>query len=211
MDNTNDPSPTSLLIVAADPLARAGLATLLADRPGLTIIGQLAADADLLANLDVFQPDIVLWDLGWEADELPPDLGELPRPVLALLPNDELAGDSWAAGVQGLLLRSATGSQIQAALNAILHGLRLLDPSLAATLQTAGPLQTAVLSEPLTPREQEVLQLLAEGLTNRAIAQKLDVSEHTVKFHVTAIMSKLDAQSRTEAVVRATRLGLLLL
>jgi DNA-binding NarL/FixJ family response regulator len=65
--------------------------------------------------------------------------------------------------------------------------------------------------EPLTPREMEVLQRLAEGLTNKAIAQELGISEHTIKFHVNAIMGKLHAQSRTEAVVRATRLGLILL
>jgi DNA-binding NarL/FixJ family response regulator len=66
-------------------------------------------------------------------------------------------------------------------------------------------------AEVLTPREQEVLQLLAEGLPNKTIADRLYISEHTVKFHVNAILSKLGAQSRTEAVVRATRLGLLLL
>ncbi len=66
-------------------------------------------------------------------------------------------------------------------------------------------------AEALTPREREVLQLLAEGLANRAIAQRLAISEHTVKFHVNAILGKLNAQSRTEAVVRAARLGLLIL
>jgi DNA-binding NarL/FixJ family response regulator len=66
-------------------------------------------------------------------------------------------------------------------------------------------------SDPLTPREQEVLQLLAEGLPNKVIAQRLTISEHTVKFHINAILGKLGAQSRTDAVVRATRSGLLLL
>jgi DNA-binding NarL/FixJ family response regulator len=66
-------------------------------------------------------------------------------------------------------------------------------------------------AEALTPRELEVLQLLAEGLPNKTIARQLSISEHTVKFHLNAIMSKLGAQSRTEAVVRATRLGLIIL
>jgi len=65
--------------------------------------------------------------------------------------------------------------------------------------------------EELTPRERHVLQLLAEGLPNKAIADRLGISEHTVKFHVSAIMSKLGAQSRTEAVTRAARLGLIIL
>ena len=64
---------------------------------------------------------------------------------------------------------------------------------------------------PLTAREHQVLQLLAQGLTNRAIALQLGITQHTVKFHVNAIMSKLDAQSRTEAVVRATQLGMIAL
>ena len=67
------------------------------------------------------------------------------------------------------------------------------------------------IEESLTPRELEVLRLLAEGKTNKAIAQELAVSSHTVKFHVTSLMGKLNAQSRTEAVVRATRLGLIAL
>ena len=67
------------------------------------------------------------------------------------------------------------------------------------------------LAEELTPRETEVLELMADGLTNKAIAQRLGISDHTVKFHVNAILGKLGAQSRTEAVVRATRLGLLFL
>jgi DNA-binding NarL/FixJ family response regulator len=69
----------------------------------------------------------------------------------------------------------------------------------------------ATLVEPLTAREDQVLQLLAEGLTNRAIARRLGISEHTVKFHVNAILGKLAAQSRADAVMRATRLGLILL
>ena len=85
-------------------------------------------------------------------------------------------------------------------------------PATGQVLQPASPEQANdTLVETLTPREIEVLQLLAEGMTNRAIAQRLEISEHTVKFHVNALMGKLHAQSRTDAVVRATRLGLLLL
>jgi DNA-binding NarL/FixJ family response regulator len=80
-----------------------------------------------------------------------------------------------------------------------------------ALLAPATPLPEPLLVEELTPRELEVLRLLAEGLSNKAIAQQLDISDHTVKFHVNAIMSKLGAQSRTAAVVQATRLGLIVL
>ena len=82
--------------------------------------------------------------------------------------------------------------------------------ALLPALSGEGP-DDLTLKEDLTPREMDVLKRLAEGLSNRAIAQELNISEHTVKFHVTSIMGKLEAQSRTDAVVRATRLGLIFL
>ena len=87
----------------------------------------------------------------------------------------------------------------------------VVDRDLAPALYPRPDIEPSPLVESLTPREVEVLQLLAEGLPNKGIAQRLGISEHTVKFHVNAIMGKLGAQSRTEAVVQATRLGLILL
>ena len=101
--------------------------------------------------------------------------------------------------------------QIAAALHGVINDLVVLDPDFVAAPLTFIEPSPAPLPERLTAREMEVLQLLSEGLPNKVIAQKLGVSEHTVKFHVNAIMGKLGAQSRTEAVVRATRLGLILL
>jgi DNA-binding NarL/FixJ family response regulator len=94
-----------------------------------------------------------------------------------------------------------------------LHNLATLDPDFVTAVLPETSLATDILPEftELTPRESEVLYLLAEGLTNKAIAHRLEISDHTVKFHVNAILGKLNAQSRTEAVVQATRLGLLLL
>jgi two-component system nitrate/nitrite response regulator NarL len=130
---------------------------------------------------------------------------------VALLPDEAQAPEVWASGVRGLLLRDAGAETLQAALQAIGQGLVVLDPSLALSpLPVLEPGLDSLVEE-LTPRETEVLQLLADGLTNKAIAQRLGISDHTVKFHVNAILGKLGAQSRTEAVVRATRLGLLLL
>lgn len=205
-----------VLIVADDPLARAGLTTLLADRPGLALVGQVAGqtteDDTLLDHLDVYRPDVILWDLGWDGEELDIDFADLPVPVLVLLPQPALAAGARAAGAQGLLLRDGDGDLLQTSLEALVQGLLVLEPALADHLYPAGRAEElAPPAEPLTPREEEVLALLAEGLSNRAIGQALDISEHTVKFHVNAIMTKLDAQSRTEAVVRATRLGLILL
>jgi two-component system nitrate/nitrite response regulator NarL len=109
------------------------------------------------------------------------------------------------AGARGLLRRDTTPEPLLAALGAVLAGLLVLDPALGGSLAT----RAAPPAADLTPREVEVLALLAEGLANRAIAQRLAISEHTVKFHLNAILGKLGAQSRTEAVVLAIRLGLI--
>jgi DNA-binding NarL/FixJ family response regulator len=117
----------------------------------------------------------------------------------------------------GLLSREATVEEIVAAISAAAGGLLSLDRRLAGTLWTSPEpvVRTAergtAVEEPLTTREHEVLQLVAEGLPNKIIAARLKVSEHTVKFHVSSIMLKLGAASRTEAVTAAARRGLLIL
>ena len=116
-----------------------------------------------------------------------------------------------SGGVSGLLPRDAATDAVSSALLAAANGLLLLDPVYINTVsQTPSP-SGEPLIEALTPREIEVLQLVAEGLANKAIARELDISDHTVKFHLNAIMGKLGVNSRTEAVVRATRAGLILL
>jgi DNA-binding NarL/FixJ family response regulator len=203
-----------ILIVADDSLARAGLATLLADQSECTVVGQVSGASDLAAALDVYLPDLVLWDLGWEPAislETLAELAEGGPPIVALLPDETNAAEAWAAGARGLLLREVSVERLVAALGSVVQGLVALDPSLSDVLRSSGDQAPVPLAEPLTPRESEVLQLLAEGLSNRAIAYRLGISEHTVKFHVNAIMNKLGAQSRTEAAVRATRMGLLLI
>jgi two-component system, NarL family, nitrate/nitrite response regulator NarL len=210
-----------VLIVADDPLARAGLATLLTPQPDCTIVGQMAAHADVLAELRLYQPDVVVWDLGWEPTPGPADaptglehlaeVRDTGQPVVALLPDDRYAALVWASGVRGLLLRDVDAATFVLALPAVARGLVVCDVALVSGLLSVRQPSLMSPSEALTPREQEVLQLLAEGLPNKTIADRLHISEHTVKFHVNAILSKLGAQSRTEAVVRATRLGLLLL
>ncbi len=216
MTLSNQPSLTDLrvLIIASDPLTRAGLAALLADQAGYNVNGQISEDTDLDMALDVYRPDVVVWDLGWTpapALERLADLEEDAPPVVALLPDEATAAEAWAAGARGLLPRDVALESLVAALAAVVQGLVVLAPGLAGALQPSGELAPAPLAEELTPRERQVLHLLAEGLSNKAIAYQLDISEHTVKFHVNAIMGKLDAQSRTEAAMRAARLGLILL
>jgi two-component system nitrate/nitrite response regulator NarL len=221
-----------VFIVADDPLARTGLATLLTSLPGCMIVGQMASDADVLIGLEVYRPDAVIWDLGWDALRAPAtsqhplssgqegprtrlehlaELRDTGCPVVALLPDDTQAAAAWTTGVRGLLLREVAAETLVASLQAVTRGLMVFDAALANALLLTRPLEPTPLVDPLTRREVEVLQLVAEGLPNKTIADRLHISEHTVKFHINAIMGKLGAQSRTEAVVRATRLGWLLL
>jgi DNA-binding NarL/FixJ family response regulator len=202
-----------VLVVADDPLTRSGLAALLTNQPGCTVSGQSPADADLTAALNVYAPDVVLWDVGWDASaslEHVTDLREGDTPIVVLLPDEAHAAEAWIAGARGLLLRSANPDNLVSALSAVAQGLVVLDPAVGAVLLSARD-RVPVPSEDLTARELQVLQALAEGLPNKVIAVRLGISEHTIKFHVNSILSKLGAQSRTDAVVRASRLGLIIL
>ncbi|MCB9452914.1 MAG: response regulator transcription factor [Anaerolineaceae bacterium] len=200
-----------ILVVGDNPLARVGLVALLAGAEGLEIAGQCGG-AVLLDEFDLYGPDALVCDLGWEdSPSWLADLRDTGLATVALLNSETQVADAWAAGVTGLLRYNTDAEGIAAALTAVLAGLVVLDSGLAANVLPAGDTVDDVPIENLTPREKEVLQLLAEGLANKAIAQKLGITDHTVKFHVNAIMSKLGAQSRTEAVVRATRAGLIML
>jgi len=210
-----------VLIVAGDSLGRAGLAAVLATSPGLSFVGQIEPTADLESVAAVFQPDVVLWDMGWaDADDLATLAAAIVSaastagallPVVALLGDDEIAADVWQTGVRGVLSRSAPVATVSAALRAATEGLIVVEPRLLAAV--TGPRSAAADAsiEPLTPREQEVLGWMAQGYANKTIAREMGITEHTVKFHVNAILAKLGAQSRTEAVVVASRAGLVLL
>jgi DNA-binding NarL/FixJ family response regulator len=113
------------------------------------------------------------------------------------------------AGALGVLLRNADGERLLAALRAVASGVAVLEPALLAAFVNARAAPADALA--LTPRETEVLALVAEGLSNKLIADRLKISEHTAKFHLNAILNKLGAETRTEAVVLAARRGLLML
>jgi len=207
-----------VLLVSEDPLARSGLAALLAGQEGVAVVGQAAPGDDLAATLDGEDAEAVLWDLGIErrypaethGERLRPlDAGG--RPVLALLGGEDSAAEALAAGARGLVFRDARPERLVAALRATAQGLLVLDAGLADSVLRVAPTAAPPLVEPLTPRELEVLQLLAQGLSNKAIAARLNISDHTAKFHVNSILGKLGVESRTEAIVHAARLGLVAL
>jgi NarL family two-component system response regulator YdfI len=129
-------------------------------------------------------------------------LANLPIPVIALL-DSSLASPALRAGIRGAISWDATPEEIQAAVQAVNAGL-------VVTMPDAQPFAEEFV-EPLTGRELEVLDLVAEGLSNKLIAHRLGISEHTVKTHVASIFAKLGASSRTEAVSRAIRRGLVML
>jgi DNA-binding NarL/FixJ family response regulator len=228
------PLDVRVLIVAGDPLARAGIAALVADQPHLVVTGQTPGDLEMSAAVAAFAPHAVIWDLGWNPDAQMETLSRFcddsDLPVLALLAEANAVGEVRAAGARGVLSRATDGAQIAAAAAALMQGLLVFDPQLLPAGEIGAPpasppgagepgtrgqeeREQANLSqiEPLSARELDVLRGLAEGLSNKQIARALGISEHTVKFHINAILGKLGAQSRTEAVVRATRAGLILL
>lgn len=197
-----------VLIVANDPLVRERLAAIIFARAGFALVGQIAADRNLTTQIALYHPDVVLWDFGLTPELSIKLLNELPKispPIVALLPDESHATEAWTENIRGLLFREVEAENLRAALRAAAQELVMLDPALAAVLVPHRHHERNTRVEALTPRELEVLQLLAEGLANKAIAQRLRVSQHTVKFHVNAILGKLNASSRTDAVVRATR------
>lgn len=203
-----------VVVVADDPLVRAGLKRLLEDDEDIQVVGQISEDEEIEAALNTYQPDAVVWDLGWEPSDSIERLAEVGAeelPVIALLPNDMEASDAYTAGARGLLLRETLSEKLAAAVRAVIRGLVVSDLELSEWIPAFKTEEQPFLLEELTPRELDVLSLLAEGLTNKAIALHLEISEYTVKFHVNTIFRKLGAQSRTEAAVRAARLGLITL
>lgn len=212
---------TRVLVAAADLIVRVGLESILRASPDLAVVG-VSADVVTLATLiEDTAPDVVVMQLELQDDESIleklPVLSALTGVAIVVL-TDDLQGD-WTMealrlGVRSLLPRSATAEEIVPTVVAAAAGLVVLHPDVFDSLlplpSNARTLPTAPI-QALTPREVEVLSMLAEGLGNKAIARRLSISEHTVKFHVSSIFTKLNASSRTEAVTLGARQGLIML
>jgi len=215
----------SVFIVAASPLARSGLENLLVARQ-VAIAGSAAHLDDLDGQLADSPADAIVIDSTGERfesflDSLATSGLASDFSVVVLVEPASLAASSAALrqGVRALLPNDVSPEQLVAALQAAASGLLVLHPAQASAQVTTNGFASSParsreldeLAEPLTPRESEVLQMLASGLGNKEIASKLAISEHTVKFHVASILGKLGAGTRTEAVSIGIRRGLVLL
>ncbi len=209
-----------VFIVAASPLARGGLENLLATR-GVSVVGRSASWESIFEQIGDVEPDVVLVDASGDNSEALLDAvvssnfaTETTVILLSDHPRPGWTTEALRAGVRAILPSGVSPDQLAAALEAATAGLVVLHPSeVAVALPAASAAWSplAELAEPLTPREREVLEMLAGGLVNKEIAAKLSISEHTVKFHVASILGKLGAATRTEAVSLGFRRGLVLL
>ena len=210
--------PVRVVVVSRQPVARLGWREVLAEEGDLRVVG--VAGMESAETIRDLTPAVVMAVNGGDdlASIIPlaSELGEsgIPLVVVGPLPSVGLAS-LFRVGVRGVLPDTSSSEEVTAALIGAARGLLVLAPSLAGAIAAALATPEAQAGdgevEKLTEREAEVLELLALGLANKAIARRLGISEHTVKFHVGSILAKLGAVSRTEAVTVAARKGLLAL
>ena len=219
-----------VLLVDDQEIIRQGLATILKYAPGIDVVGQARDGEEAVVLTHALRPDVVLMDLKM------PRLGGIPatRRICVAMPQthviilttydaDELVFAGIKAGARGYLLKDASAEMLIEAIRGVVQGESQLDPTVArkvlSEFQRLAAYEQAPRSlghnregepaiEPLTPREEEVLRLLVEGLSNKEIGARLHLSEGTVKNYVSSIIAKLQANDRTHAVVTALRRGL---
>jgi DNA-binding NarL/FixJ family response regulator len=210
-------APIRILVVDDHPVVRDGLVAILETQPDFVVVGQAGTGGEAVRVAAEQQPDVTLLDL--EMPEM--DGVEALRRIRSGQPGarvlvftafdtDERILAAVRAGAQGYLLKGAPRSEVFNAVRVVHAGGSLLQPIVASRLLrrvTEGGEEPAD-AEGLTPRELEVLVLLAHGRQNKEIANELVISERTVKFHVSAILAKLGAGNRTEAVTIAAQRGL---
>ena len=227
-------SAIRVLIVDDQRLMRDGLRVLLELQEGIAIVGEGGNGVEALAQVAATQPDVVLMDVrmpqmnGVEATRALRERGELPRIlILTTFDDDQYVFDALKAGAAGYVLKDLPAADLAAAIRTVHTGWVHLDPSVAskflsgfsrlhavpsAAPATAAPVPTSaqpgVPVEELTPREREVLRLLATGASNREIGESLFISEGTVKNHISNILGRLGLRDRTQAAIWAKERGL---
>jgi len=206
-----------ILLADDQALVRAGLRLILDAEPDIEVVAEAADGAEAVARAAEARPDLVLMDIrmpvldGIEATRrLLADAGATRVLMLTTFDLDEYVVEAFRAGASGFLLKTAPPQQLIAAVHTVHGGDALLAPASTRRLiehYASAPVDSAAL-EQLTAREQEVLRLLARGLSNGEIAAELVVEPSTVKSHVASLLSKLDLRDRVQAVVYAYESGL---
>jgi len=217
------PEAIRILLVDDQRLMREGLHILLELEPGLEIAGEADNGQAALNAYEELQPDVVLMDVrmpGMDGVEATWRLRERwPKArivILTTFDDDEYVFEGLRAGALGYLLKDVSCQDLAHAVRTVAAGGALIEPSVAAKVvaefaRVAPPARAAGagLAEPLSEREVTILRLLASGLTNRQIAERLSLAEGTVKNYVTNVLGKLGAHDRTQAAIRARELGLI--
>ena len=214
-----------LIVVDDQEVVRAGFAALLETQLDFTVVGTAANGAEAVQVCREQNPDVVLMDIrmptmdGIEATRrITAESGRGDHPRIVMLTTfdlDEHVFDALSAGANGFLLKDMTAERLFDAVRVVAAGEALLAPTVTRRLIGAfarlrPPAQRPATLDALTPRETEVLRLIAEGLSNAEIAGRLIVSEETVKTHVSRVLGKLGLRDRTQAVVLAYESGLVI-
>ena len=215
--------PVTILLVDDQRLMREGLRTLLELEPGLRVVGEASQGQEALDQYASLQPDVVLMDVrmpvmdGVESTrQLIIQWPQCRVIILTTFDDDEYVFEGLRAGALGYLLKDVSIQELADAIRTVMAGGVLIEPLVArkvvaefARMTSSAPTTRFGLDEPLSEREIDILRLLAQGLTNREIAQRLFLAEGTVKNYVTNILSKVGVRDRTQAALRARELGLL--
>jgi DNA-binding NarL/FixJ family response regulator len=212
-----------VLIVDDQALFREGLRTLLSVQPDFDVLGEASNGEEALRLAVQLRPRVVLMDLrmpvldGVTATRrMREALPHCKVIVLTTFDEDDLVFDGLRAGAVGYLLKDVSSEKLFEAIRAADRGEYFLLPSITAKvmaefsrLSRSAPVATVPLAEPLSPRELEILRLVATGASNREIADRLVIAEGTVKNHLTNILGKLNAKDRMQAVLKAKEHGVI--
>jgi NarL family two-component system response regulator LiaR len=213
----SDSKPIRVLIADDHPVVRRGLRTLFSSEPGIEPVGEAADGAEAVVMARSLQPDVILLDMvmphknGLEAiNEIKQDNPEARILVLTSFAEDEKVFPAIKAGALGYLLKDSSPEELLDAIRNVYHGQSSLHPTIARKLinELKRPSDSLPTQTTLTDREVEVLKLVAQGLTNQEIADKLVLSEWTVRTHVRNILDKLHLANRTQAALYALKEGL---
>ncbi len=207
MDLSNE---IRVLVVDDHPVVRMGLGSMLGTQKGIKVVGMVASGGEALTSLPKMRPDVVLMDLRMPemdgVDAIVALRSAEPNVKILVLTNyqmDEDVFNALQAGAMGYLIKSAPQEDVISAIRTVNQGKRCIPPSIATKLAER------ISHSALTPREVEVLQFVAKGLTNKEIGSILFISDKTARNHVISLMAKLDAKDRTEAVTIGIRRGLI--